>query len=426
MVMSIRSNRTGNHFPKAKIFYSIPVWLLVLLCSQICTAQTKTIRGRVLDSATRDPLQNVSITIKNRTQGGLTNTEGKFSITLDMGARELIFSYTGYQATSRLVSDESDQVITVLLSKSYTELEDVFVNAKRGKYSNKNNPAVDLIRQVIAHKSKNSPDAFSYSSYEQYEKIRMFTDGPWGNLTQNFALKKLHFFFENTDSTIVTGKKLNSIYLQEVISRNYYQKDPQEKKKIITAYQSVNYGPYIDMRGISGSLHFLYDNINIYDNAITAFTMQFISPIANLAPTYYMYFIRDTLFENGEKIVKLYFTPRNPEDLLFRGYLYITLDGRYAVTKDELGVSKHINLNYIRNFQINQQFKKDSSTHYYLAESKTSAFFSPLPKSPGLYGERKITILHFSDSVLPAGVFQGPAVDSMPENARIACFVLGK
>ena len=91
----------------------------------------------------------------------------------------------------------------------------------------------------------------------------------------------------------------------------------------------------------------------------------------------------------GKKLVKIYFTPRNPEDLLFRGYLYITLNGQYAVAKIELGVSKHVNLNYIRNFQINQQFKKDSSTHYYLAESETSAFFSPLPKSPGLFGERK-------------------------------------
>jgi hypothetical protein len=114
--------------------------------------------------------------------------------------------------------------------------------------------------------------------------------------------------------------------------------------------------------------------------------MQFTRPIANLATTFYMYFIRDTLIENGEKIVKLYFTPRNPEDLLFRGYLYITLNDRYAVSRVELGVSKHVNLNYIRNFQINQQFKQDSSAHYYLAESVTSAFSAPTKSRT--FGER--------------------------------------
>ena len=416
--MSLCRSRMKIQFPEFGSLKSIPVWLLALAFSQCCEAQTKTISGIVLDSASGGPLQNVSITFKNSPKGGLTDAKGKFSVTVDQHIREVNFSFTGYHTVSRSLSDEPIQSITVLLSKSYTELEDVFVNAKRGKYSNKNNPAVDLIRQVIAHKSRNGPGGFSFSSYDQYEKIRMFTDGPWEILTQNFALKKLHFFFENTDSAVVPGKALNSIYLQEVISQNYFRKEPRDKKKIIMGFKSVYYGPYIDMRGISSSLHYLYDDINIYDNTITAFTMLFTSPIANIGPTFYMYFIRDTLIEDGEKIVKLYFTPRNPEDLLFRGNLYITLDSQYAVTKVELRVSKHANLNYIRNFLVNQQFKKDSSGRYYLAESQTTAFFSPLPKSPGFYGERKISILHFTDSVLPSRVFQGPAIDSLPVNAK--------
>ncbi len=138
---------------------------------------------------------------------------------------------------------------------------------------------------------------------------------------------------------------------------------------MIIAQKSVDYGKYVDMKGISGALHFLYNDINIYDNTISAFTIQFTSPIANIAPSLYMYFIRDTIIENGIKIVKLYFTPRNPEDLLFRGTLYVTLDGNYAVTRVELGVSKHANLNYVRNFRVKQDFKKDSGQRYYLAES---------------------------------------------------------
>ena len=122
----------------------------------------------------------------------------------------------------------------------------------------------------------------------------------------------------------------------------------------------MDYGEYIDMKGIHGALHYLFNDINIYDNNISAFTMQFVSPISDLAPAFYMYFIRDTIVENGTSIVKLYFTPRNPEDLLFRGTLSITLDGNYAVTSVELGVSKHINMNYVRNFKLSQHFEKDS------------------------------------------------------------------
>ena len=338
--MSLQKNRQGTYFSILKYFKRIPLCFIVLACVQIGSAQTYTIRGKIFDSDTRDPLQNVSVTVKSSKLGVLTDAEGNFTIILDRGNHELIFSYTGYRTEKREVSREQSHDISIFLSKSYTELEDVYVNAKRRKYSNKNNPAVELIRQVIAHKSINNPEAISYSSSEQYEKIRMCTDGPWGTLTSNFALKKLHFFFENTDSTIVEGKKLNSIYLQEIMSKNFHRKEPAANKRVVTGYKSVNYGEYVDMRGISGSLHFLYDDINIYDNTITAFTMQFTSPIANAAPTFYMYFIRDTLIEDGEKIVKIYFTPRNPEDLLFRGYLYVTLNGRYAVPKVELGVEQ--------------------------------------------------------------------------------------
>ncbi len=178
-----------------------------------------------MDSATHSPLQNVSIVIKNSRIGGLTDADGKFSIVADRNAQIITFSFTGYQSSTRKLSQNPTQELTIFLSKSYTELEDVIVNAKRGKYHNKNNPAVDLIRQVIANKSKNGPGAFPYSSYEQYEKTRIFSDGPWGNITQNFVLKKLHFFFENTDTTIVPGNHsirytCRKFFLKIIIEKN--------------------------------------------------------------------------------------------------------------------------------------------------------------------------------------------------------------
>ncbi len=372
------------------------------------------------DSSTHTPLQNVSVTLKNSPRGSLTDAAGKFSITVDKMVKTITFSITGYHTVTYLVSWESQQEMNILLSRSYTALEDVIVSGKRGKYSNKNNPAVELIRHVIANKSINGPRASAYTSFQEYEKTQMFTDGPWVKITQNFLLKKFRFFFENTDSTIVPGKALNSIYLQEILSDNYFRKSPETHKKLITAQKTVDYGEYIDMKGIHGALHFLFNDINIYDNTISAFTMQFVSPISDIAPSFYMYFIRDTIVENGVSIVKLYFTPRNPEDLLFRGTLSIVLDGTYAVNSVELGVSKHINMNYIRNFQVSQNFEKGSGDHYHLTESHMLASFSAFPNTPAVFGERKISILEISDSVLPDHVFQGPAVDSLPVSSHQA------
>jgi hypothetical protein len=374
--------------------------------------------GKVTDSATHAPFQFVSIAVKNSRVGGLTDAKGNFSILADKNAQVITFSITGYHNAVRSLSDEPKQTFTVMLSNSYTALQDVNVNAKRGRYRNKNNPAVELIRQVIANKSANQPGANSYSSYKEYEKTQMFTDSSWIRITQNFLLKKFRFFFENTDTTVVPGKTLNSVYLHEILSDNFYRKSPEKYKKLIIAQKTVNFGEYIDMKGIQGALHYLFNDINIYDNNISAFTMEFVSPISDLAPAFYMYFIRDTIVENGVSIVKLYFTPRNPEDLLFRGTLSITLDGNYAVTGVDLGVSKHVNMNYVRNFQLKQHFDKGPGEHYHLAESDMLASFSPFPKSPGLFGERKISIREISDSVLPEQLFQGPALDSLPMSSH--------
>jgi hypothetical protein len=316
------------------------------------------------------------------------------------------------------VSDESTQERLILLSKSYTTLKNVVVNAKKGKYKNKNNPAVELIRQVIANKSSNGPAAIPYSSFKEYEKTQLLTDGPWVKITQNFILKKFRFFFENMDTTIVPGKKLNSIYLQEMISNKYVQKTPANSKKVIVAQKTVDYGEFVDMKGIQGALHYLYNDINIYDNNISAFTMQFVSPISDFGPAFYMYFIQDTIVENGTQIVRMHFAPRNPEDLLFRGSLSVALDGTYAITNTEFELSKHVNLNYVRNFRLSQNFKKDSGAHYYLATSDMLASFSPFSKSPGIFGERKISISDMSDSLLSEFVFKGSAVDSLTTSSH--------
>jgi hypothetical protein len=152
------------------------------------------------------------------------------------------------------------------------------------------------------------------------------------------------------------------------------------------------------MKGISQLLNRLYEDIDIYSSPIDAFTMQFVSPIADAAPTFYMYFIRDTTIEGGQRIVHLYFTPRNPEDLLFRGDLYVNIDDNYAVRSVHLGVSKHVNLNYIREFSVNQDFEKGDDGHYQLVNSDVIALFSAVPGTMGMVGERVVKLDKISHS----------------------------
>src|SRR5882762_10385721 len=142
-----------------------------------------------MDSLSHAPLQNVTVSVKGGLRAVLTDGEGKFRISVDRMIKKLLFTSTGYKPASITITDHPEQRVTILLSKAYITLQDVVIKGKRGKYRNKNNPAVDLIRKVIANKAKNGPGALPYTSYQQYEKVRLLLDKPPRLIVDNKLLK---------------------------------------------------------------------------------------------------------------------------------------------------------------------------------------------------------------------------------------------
>jgi hypothetical protein len=385
-------------------------WTAVLLF-QTVTGQRLTVTGTVVDSTSRLPVMGVTVGIAGAHKAVVADSKGRFHISVDSAGQRLLVSAVGYQDLE--VGADIAKHMVIGLEKNFTDLQVVVIKGHRGKYRNKNNPAVELIRKVIANKPQNGPGADNFTSYQEYEKVRLLLDKVPRILVDNILIKKYHFLFDNKDSTIVPGKTLVPVYIQEVYSNKYRRKHPSSEKKVIVGQKSVDFGEYIDMRGISMAVNRLYEDIDIYDNSVNAFTMQFLSPISDLGPTFYMYFIRDTVIDNGEKLVRLFFVPRNPEDLLFRGLLWVTMDGNYAIRRAELSVSRHININYVRDFTVTQEFEKGANGRFHLANSDMIATFSPFPHSPGVVGERIVNVRDMSHDTVPDAVFKGLPVDTL-------------
>jgi hypothetical protein len=145
-------------------------------------------------------------------------------------------------------------------------------------------------------------------------------------------------------------------------------------------------------------------DIDIYDNDIPLFTYQFLSPIADLAPTFYMYYIRDTVTDaNGQKLIKLYFTPRNTNDLLFRGNMWITLDGNYSVQKMNMFLSKNANLNWVRELHVDLDFEKSEDSRYHLSRSNIMADASITKNSAAVFLANAPYHSKISRSINPTG-----------------------
>src|SRR4029078_1228986 len=87
-----------------------------------------TISGKVIDAETKEPLQGASVFAQNTTKGTTTNSEGNFSLVLDKGGYEIIFSFTGYSSKA-VNADGSNQQLAIELSKADNTMAEVIIKS---------------------------------------------------------------------------------------------------------------------------------------------------------------------------------------------------------------------------------------------------------------------------------------------------------
>lgn len=396
-----------------KIFTQKILFSVILLTATANLSYSQTIvKGIVRDAVSKAPLQSVSVYVQGG-KGIMTKEDGSYQfVTTNSGTKNLKFSYVGFKTISKQIIPNKEQIIDVELPVGDTS-NNVTVKSKRAKYSNKNNPAVELIRKVIENKPNNRISNYDFVEYEQYEKTELsLTDKP-EKLLKNKLLKDIRFVFENADTTKIEGKSLLPVYMAEKSSQKYYRKDPEKYKTIVLGEKQVNYGEFIDNNGIKSYMNRLFEDVDIYQNNISILTNQFLSPIADLSPTFYRFYITDTVENDGIKLIRLSFMPKNINDLLFRGIMFITLDGNYSVQKITMGIGTHTNLNFIRSLKIKQDFEKGPDGRYHVINTNTITEFALTKNSSGIAGERTVTLRNFNINKPQAeSVYAGPAIET--------------
>jgi len=380
------------------LYKSIILLLLAVTSVTALHAQSTVVRGTVTDAKTHQTMPYVTVAFANSSIGASTSTQGKYSISTTGNYTQIRVTFIGYKTAVRNVEAGKEQEINIALVEDNHTLNEVVVKSgKKKKYTNKDNPAVELIRQVIAHKKQNVLENYNFAEYKQYERM-IFS---LSNLSDKFKNKRIfknyQFMFKEQDSTAIGGKTLLPLYLEEKLSDNYFRKAPYAKKQIISANKQVKYDEsFVDNQGLTTYFNRMYQDINIYDNNVSLLSNQLLSPIADHSPDYYKFFITDTLKDQQPNLIELSFTPRNTNGLLFEGKIYITMDGNYAVQNAQLNVNKNINLNFVRQMQATLAFDKNADGRYHLSQSDLKIEFAiNKNKGGGVYGERLVTINNF-------------------------------
>lgn len=99
--------------------------LLLLLMLPISVLAQNTLKGKVSDNATGEPLPGVNVTVEGTTNGTATDIDGNFTLGNVSPGSRIVFSFIGY--ASQTVEYSNQGTINVTLLEDATQLEEVVV-----------------------------------------------------------------------------------------------------------------------------------------------------------------------------------------------------------------------------------------------------------------------------------------------------------
>ena len=326
-------------YHKSSIFYLLLVFFF-MNGSNAFAQKLTTIKGKVFDAKTKQPLPFVDVTLKGTYVGVSTDLDGQYEIKTKNPSDTIQCTFIGYKTKYEVIKKEERQVINFYLEEEGLTLESVTIIGKKGRYRKKNNPAVELMRKVIANRDKNKIESKDYYSYESHEKLELDLN----NITEEFknrkAFKSFDFLWSYLDTSTVNGRVFLPIYIREILSSVHYRKDPQSKKEIRKAIRMTEFDEALDMQSVSNIIDLLYQDVDLYENSIKLLDNDFLSPLAPWALNYYRFYILDTTYVNNKEAIHLAFIPRNKTFIGFTGDIYVSNDDRYTVLKAGIGYNK--------------------------------------------------------------------------------------
>lgn len=369
--------------------------IIILICTiypSLAVAEgTREIKGVVIDSLTNQPLPYVSVYLQGTTNGAMTDEQGMFKFKSSSTNSILVASSLGYHDQKYPITKGVSTSVTIYMKPVTYDMQEVIVKPKKEKYRKKDNPAVELAEKLITSKNSNNPGNHDFFQYERYEKMTFALNDFSEEQKKKWLFKKFQFIFEYVDTSEVSGKPILAVSVKEKFEQNYYRKSPQTKKQVVSGIKRAGIDEMFNQESMQELLGEIFKEIDIYGNDITLMLNRFVSPLSNIGTSFYKYYLLDTVMVNGEKCIDLGFVPFNSESFGFTGHLYVTTDSTYFIKKVKLNVPKDINLNYVANLSIDQEFDRAPDGTRLQIKDDIIVEFQIIQNTQGLYARRTNT-----------------------------------
>ena len=375
------------------------LYIFFLVCATITWAQETSVQrtgisGTVVDADTGETLPFVQIYFLKPTNdrgmvpsavGTTSDLDGKFQISNTEGYTTLHFQMMGYKTEMlTLRKGQNRKDVKVKMTPDVYGLQDIVVTPKHRKreYKRKGNPAVELIKNVIAHKDSFCVTTSDQYTAQTYSRMSFALD----NLKMNFkkGFWKSFDFIEKYIDTTGTYPNL-TVSIREHLGEEYYQRKPHREKKILMKKRIFGVEDVLSSGTLKQTTEAVFRDVDINDNSMNLLFNRFVSPLSStLAVTFYQYYIMDTIMVDGYPCIDLAFVPVNSESYGFTGHLYIVNDSTFRLKKYAINVPPDINLNFVSNYSLEHSYKQLENGLWAPDRTTTYAKFYILNNKRGL------------------------------------------
>jgi len=268
--------------------------LLILLFSVIhVSAFAQQIEGTIIDKTTKTPIAFANITY-GQYQGTISDINGKFLVEATPTPKQLTFSCLGYESTTV-------QVIN-LASSSTIELVPVNFQLNEIAVTPGENPALRIMRQVIANADRYNPSLYDAYTCILYHKMTVGYDIP-----EDIEAEVLPELMEKL------GLEPNSyMMLFESVSEKKHLEKGKDKERLISGRVSGLKNTFLS------SLPALLQPFGFYDKYISLLGVDYLNPASKPGLSSYTFTLQDTIIsEKGDSLFYISYQPKKAKN--FRG-----------------------------------------------------------------------------------------------------------
>ncbi len=306
-----------------------------------------TLKGRVIDAETGDPIAFASVFLKGKTSGTTTDFEGNYFLKTSSIGDSLSVSYLGYTTQSKVLAQKPEQTLNFQLWPVAFELGTFVFEAGE-------NPAFEVIRQAVAKRDEYDKRKLDAYQTKNYTKIEIDIDNLSEEFNQRKSVRSVTAVLDSIRQlTNDEGEKILPVFFSETVSSFYYRNNPELRKEVIekTKVTGVGITDGSTTSQITGSV---FQEYNFYSNWLQILNKDFISPIADGWKAYYDYDLLEDVLVGQDSCYKLQVYPRREQDLAFTGTIWIKKSD-YSLKQVDLTIPKAANLNFVERIKIQQE-----------------------------------------------------------------------